>query len=119
MAIQFDGVAMPASMSTRGDWKFPPPEILDYDGIGRPIVASTRTATWTWRQLNQAEATWILTTFLGGQSSRVCDNGLRLYDPLAGMTETAFAYAVVDRPTWEEIVSGVYSTVALTIRDIR
>lgn len=119
MTIHFDGVTMPASLAERGELTFGPPEVLDYDGVGLPILAATREATWKWRQLNPAEAAWLFSTLLAGQPARACDAGLRLYDPMNSRQETNFGYGVVILPTWGEIVSDVYSDVTLTIRGIR
>lgn len=119
MAVHFDGVYMPTDLAGRGELDFPPPEILNYDGLGLPIVAGTRSAIWKWRQITAGEADWILDTLLAGQSNRICDAGLRLYDPMNGRAETLFSYGVVIRPTWKRFVSNVYHEVELTIRGIQ
>jgi hypothetical protein len=109
---------MPAAMANRGALDFPPAKILGYDGEQDPILAPLRSAVWTWRELQPAEATYLFTTVLAGAAARKCYNGIRIWDPTAGNAETAFGYAVVIRPTYKSVTNGVYKEVKLEIRAI-
>lgn len=120
MAIQLLGHAMPDSMATVGALEFPPAEKLAGAGNGRVITATTRTATWSWVRLTNAEYDYLAQTVCLGEPSAVggVTDTTTLNDPTRQRLERNFHYGVIEAPTYEKYSAGLYFNVSVIIRNL-
>lgn len=115
MAIQLDGVAVPASMVSRGVYKFNAPQIVAYNGRGEAVAAGLPTVDWTFRFMLPAEFAYFETTLLAGANSKILTNN-RLWNRL--MTETAYSSVVLERPEFDGYNGWRYQNVSIKITQV-
>ena len=118
MTVQIDGVAIPASMVNRGNYRFPAAEIVGRTGEGLAVEAPTRSIEWTFSHLTATELAFWTTTILAGARTKKCTNNV-FYDPTAGGAEVAFSSCVLDSPDLAQSPrGGYYRSVTIKISGI-
>lgn len=115
MAIQLDGVAVPASLVSRGLYKFNAPQIVAYNGQGKAVAAGSPTVDWTFPYMTATEFAYFETTLLAGANSKILATN-RLWNRL--MTETAYSSVVLERPEFEGYNGNVYRNVKIKITQV-
>jgi hypothetical protein len=115
MAIQLNGVAVPASMASRGIYKFNAPAIIGYNGQGDLVTAGYATVDWTFSTLTATEFAYWETTLLAGAASKRLTNN-RLWNRL--MAETAYSELVLERPEFENYNGNRYRNVAIRMTQV-
>ena len=71
MAIIIGGISVPPPMNDSGNYKYNPPEILDYDGDGNPVLAPYANVVWTFASMTEAQFDWWATTICQDQRTRI------------------------------------------------
>lgn len=118
MAMQIGGVAIPATMTGRGEvYQFVPPRIVRRNGEGVGVTAGASMLVWRWARLTQTEYDWWHQTVLTGLASKAITGATRLVNERN--IETAYTYCVVHRPIAESVTGGEYLGVTLEITEIQ
>ena len=107
---------IPSPMDIRGEYLFDPPAIVGQNGEGLDVEAGGAVLTWAWPWLTKTDYTFWTQTLLAGAAS-VAVASLTVYD--ADQELTAYGYAVIHRPRYRKIQSGLYYDVTLKIDQIR
>lgn len=115
MAIQVNGVAVPASMLARGIYRFQPAPIVRTNGRGEAITAGYPSVTWEFPLLTIAEFNYWNTTLLAGAPSLLCTN-TRLYNQVG--TETLYNSAILLRPQYERFYGAFFRSVVITVTQL-
>ena len=115
MAIQINGVAVPASIVSRGIYKYNAPAIIGYNGQGDLITAGYAVVEWTFSTMTATEFAYWETTLLTGLPSKRMTNN-RLWDRL--MAETPYSELVLERPEFENYNGNRYRNVAIRMTQV-
>lgn len=112
---------MPTTLSLRGKYQFVTP-VLRHNGLGVPVVAARRQATWTWQIVSASDFAWLATTLLAGGAGRRFtsvggDNTTRIWNNLQN-AEVQANNVIVHEPTYENYTGAYYANVQIILSNI-
>ena len=111
-APSINTVAVPTTMSTRGQYRFQRQRAGGITGAGVAVAAGPQMVQWTWSYMTAAEMAWWRTTIMSGALSLTL-TAAELKDDL--IADQTFTSGVLLRPTYESYSGGLFRGVAVTI----
>lgn len=111
MAYQINGVNIPATIYGSGTYTPPDGEVLRTNGQGDLIEGRVKIVRWKWAILSKSDYEWWTQTILSNGKSLRC--AVRL--PNETWVETAYATAIVKKPTTDGVSVGSYQNVEIEI----
>ena len=114
-APSLNGVAVPTTMSTRGQYRFQRQRVGGINGNGVAQAAGPQMVQWTWSHFTPAEMAWWRTTIMSGALS-ITLTAAELKDDL--IADQTFTSGVLMRPTYESYSAGLYRNVSVEIQHL-
>jgi hypothetical protein len=112
-------VPVPASMSTRGQYRFNRQKVGGVNGNGVAQEAGSQSVVWQFSYFTAAELAWWQTTIMSGELSlsvTLDPAAFELWNDL--MAGTSFTSGVLYRPTYESYTAGLYRKCTIEIKHL-
>lgn len=115
MAIQINGVAVPAALLTRGKYSAPRPRTVRRNGAGAAVIVGLTPVEWRWEYMTASEFGYFWTTLGVGAGGIVAVTNNRLWNALGA--ETAYSAGAVQMD-WDQFTGDLYRGVTVTIDEL-
>lgn len=111
MALQINAVNIPSAIYNSGTYTPPTADVLAVNGQSERVAGRIKRVKWKWATMSKTNFEWWTQTILSNGESLRC--AVRL--PNETWTETAYATAVVIKPTTSGLTGSYYRDVEIEI----